>query len=420
MSRQELFLGIAAYHGNNIVVIASSPEQRLHLQNDMQSRRSRIQSRISMVTPDHEAERACSLETQLLHAQILLRTAELSNAAADLGAGVVAVQGVLADALGWELIGSRVYVGIEPDADDEKVFTENEGRVADSGHQVVLLKVELNHQVLALIGFCSQAEGISSAQHHILVKVADQLTALAFRKDQRTGIPYHVFDLLYQGQLSGMAEAAQSLTHELSQPLAAIAAYAGALHRSLSVASSVDSDVNYLSERLVGQVERAGAILQSTKNYLLQLCAATTSVEVEASLLQIVKIAKQSQYTESVKLNVDIGSGLPLVQASEAQLAQVVLCLLDNALTTAGTAGELVTLRAEQVDSEVWISITGKCEKRIKSTDHSGFSPFYSYTDSHQRGLAICRSLAEAQGGRLWVKYWGSEAVFTVSLPVIQ
>lgn len=108
------------------------------------------------------------------------------------------------------------------------------------------------------------------------------------------------------------------------------------------------------------------------------------------------------------------GPGLPAVTASAAALRQILDVLIDNALQHG--AGE-VTLTAADLGDAVAVEVADE-------GDGLGSDPEAAFTrrspDAHGEGigLALARSLAEADGGRLVVRRPAPRPVFTLLLPV--
>ena len=72
-----------------------------------------------------------------------------------------------------------------------------------------------------------------------------------------------------------------------------------------------------------------------------------------------------------------------------------------------------------QAEREVRISVADSGHHMMDEA-LEGFEPLYAaYADSAQIGLAISRSLAEIQGGRLWKEEIGGEIAFIVALPIV-
>jgi signal transduction histidine kinase len=123
---------------------------------------------------------------------------------------------------------------------------------------------------------------------------------------------------------------------------------------------------------------------------------------------------------------VQIAPGLPLVHADRERLAQVLANLVSNALRYTPDGGA-ITLSAEAAGDHVLLRVadTGP---GIKS-EHLPhvFQRFYRADASRPAngesglGLAIAKSLVEAQGGTIQVESTvGQGATFTVALPAVR
>lgn len=358
---------------------------------------------------------------------VLRRTAELANAAFSLEDGVQSVQNYLAHSFGWASLGYRIC------ARDEKLDSRAQigvrARPALASARAakvrrvrpVVVRVEDGSRLLAMMAFRPRQEA-SADQQALLAQVARQLMALARRDVHRQGIFAREFEILHQGQLAGMAEVAQGLSHELSQPLAALTAYAGALRRLLDSGRADSAEIAYLGERLLQQVDRAGGILQATKSFILRRTCATGSVDIEAIVRQLVAVARRELSAASIDLRLDVATGLPPVRGSESHLAQIVLSLLAyavSALQPVSAEQRQVIVRLMHFEREVRIGITAGI-RNTTSEIEDGQEPFYTaYADSARIGLAISRSLAEIQGGRLWKEEIDGQTSVVVALPVI-
>lgn len=359
---------------------------------------------------------------------LLRRTAELANAAFGLEDGVQAVQNYLARALGWTSLGYRICARdglLDPGS---RVGARGKLALTPAGAanmrriRPVVVRVEDGSRLVAMMAFRPRRQEASADQQVLLAQVARQLTALARRDVHRQGIFAREFEILHQGQLAGMAEVAQGLSHELSQPLAALTAYAGALRRLLDSGRADSAEIAYLGERLLQQVDRAGGILQATKSFILRRTCATGSVDVEATVRQLVAFARRELHTASIDLRLEVAAGLPPARGSESHLAQIVLSLLAyavSALQPVNAEQRQVTVRLMHSEREVRIGVTAGIRNAGSETE-DGQGPFYAaYADSTQIGLAISRSLAEIQGGRLWKEEVDGQTSIVVALPVI-
>ena len=107
------------------------------------------------------------------------------------------------------------------------------------------------------------------------------------------------------------------------------------------------------------------------------------------------------------------GAGLPAVLASGAAVSQILDVLVSNALQHgAGT----VTVTAREVADSLAVDVTDEGPDVIADPDRL-FVRRSSDRPGHGIGLALARTLAEAEGGRLLLRAAGPGPTFTVLFP---
>jgi len=117
----------------------------------------------------------------------------------------------------------------------------------------------------------------------------------------------------------------------------------------------------------------------------------------------------------------EIPGDLPLVPIDFTQIEDVLVNLLDNAVRHS-PEGTTIRITAEQRDREVVVQVEN--EGAPVPADAAGviFERFYSVQRDRRRlglGLAICKGLVEAHGGRIWVERPGEPgARFAFTLPL--
>jgi len=122
---------------------------------------------------------------------------------------------------------------------------------------------------------------------------------------------------------------------------------------------------------------------------------------------------------------IDRGS-LPVVRMREADLAEVLRRLLDNAIKfrRPGSAPR-IEIGARR-DDGAWVLSVGDAGIGIDPNDHGQIFELFQRLNRREEydgigmGLPVCRRLVEAYGGRLWVESRAGEgARFFVSLPAV-
>jgi signal transduction histidine kinase len=137
---------------------------------------------------------------------------------------------------------------------------------------------------------------------------------------------------------------------------------------------------------------------------------------------ETVDLARADIERHDIALRVDIANDLPLVLADRLQIEQVLLNLMRNsieAIAEAGAGRGQITIDARR-------SGPGLLELTVSDTGPGFRSPFFedvplpltsTKPDGLGIGLPLCRSIAEAHGGKLSIRTTGRGASVSISLP---
>lgn len=227
-------------------------------------------------------------------------------------------------------------------------------------------------------------------------------------------------------QLAIVGEMAAGLAHEIKNPLAGIKVSMEVLMSELAL-SPEDQDV---FSRIIGEVQRIESLLKNLLNYartpkpLLAWVDMNQPIENAMKNFLLLLNAPGRAASEGGRPEVicHLDPALPRVMADSAQVQQVILNLLLNAVEAMPAGGTItVSTKAGQGETvEVAICDTGKGldeEARAKI-----FQPFYTTKPKgNGLGLAITKRLVEQHQGEITVaSVLGQGTTFTVTLPVNQ
>jgi signal transduction histidine kinase len=121
-----------------------------------------------------------------------------------------------------------------------------------------------------------------------------------------------------------------------------------------------------------------------------------------------------------VRMDVNVENNLPMVAFDRVQIQQVLINLIRNGMDAMdATEGErTLRMRVHRIEGVVRTELSDR-GPGVQFPDKI-FEPFFT-TKEHGMGmgLAICRSIVESHGGRLWVeKNEPHGATFIFTLPV--
>lgn len=200
---------------------------------------------------------------------------------------------------------------------------------------------------------------------------------------------------------------AGTLTHELSQPLAAIAMYSDAAAQLAASGRLSAEELAQVLGRIGTQVERAGEMLARVRAVTSDDNADDMPCDLCRTLIETVALMRPQAANKQVAIHLDLPVGPVWVAPGCTPIGQAVLNLLFNSIAAIDRAGSAqrevrVSVRSDPTGVRVTVSDSGP---GIKAEDAERiFEGFVSDgADGCGLGLAISRSLIEALGGRLWV-----------------
>jgi signal transduction histidine kinase len=213
---------------------------------------------------------------------------------------------------------------------------------------------------------------------------------------------------------------AYAASHDLQEPLRAVAGYADLLKRRYE--GSLDGD----GKEFLGFIHEGAARMRKLISALLDYARAAAKDGEPARVVDTNRafqtaIDNLQTAIESSQAGITADE-LPLVKAHEVAVAQLFQNLIGNAIKYAGARTPEIRISAES-DGGQWrfavrdngIGIPTEARKRIFGIFKRAHGPDYPGTGV---GLAICSKLVERYGGRIWVdSEVGAGTTFWFTLP---
>jgi PAS domain S-box-containing protein len=213
-------------------------------------------------------------------------------------------------------------------------------------------------------------------------------------------------NLARQTQAASLAELSASIAHEVNQPLAAVVANSHACQRWLTADPPNIERAQKTVERVIRDANAAADVVSHIRALFKQSVETQrTDTMLSGVIAEALDLMAEEAGQRRIRINTDIERDLPLLVLDRVQLQQVLVNLMRNGMdamdSVAGDRilGVRVRLLGDLVQTEISDRGRGvEVPERI-------FEPFFT-TKEHGMGmgLAICRSIVESHGGRLWVE----------------
>ena len=242
-------------------------------------------------------------------------------------------------------------------------------------------------------------------------------------------------ELAQVSRASTLGELAASIAHEVNQPLAAIAANGQAGLRWLEAPRPSADEAKDSLRRIVRDAHRAGEVITRIRAFLRRGELVTAAVDLAQAAGETLALLRGEALAHGIDLRLRPADDatpdlpplppLPSVRADRVQVQQVLLNLVMNALESidrsAGPRREVLITVGRQGPDSVRVDVSDSGTGIDPALGERLFEAFQTTKPGGMgMGLAICRSLVEAHGGRLWAAAPapGSGATFSFTLPV--
>ncbi|MFT3723260.1 MAG: ATP-binding protein [Hyphomonadaceae bacterium] len=261
-------------------------------------------------------------------------------------------------------------------------------------------------------------EGVANAK--LLIGVIDISERVAAQEKLRAVQA----EFAHAARLSTLGELAASIAHEVNQPLAAIATNASAGLRWLDRPDPNVAEVRALATRIVSDAKRAGDIITRIRGMATRRAAESAPLSVRTVIEEAASFLRHDLQAQQIALQLSLASDLPMLLGDRTQLQQVIVNLAMNAaqaMSQSPADKRRITIGAARQGNEVVVTVddTGPGI----STEHLDrlFESFFTTKEAGMGiGLPICKSIAEAHGGRIGAENRAGGARFSFTLPVQQ
>ncbi len=232
--------------------------------------------------------------------------------------------------------------------------------------------------------------------------------------------------LTHVSRLATIGEMSAGIAHELNQPLTAVANYAQACDRLLGMPDPDIEEVRGALRQITAQAVRAGDIIRRLRALARSDVMKPEPTDINILIGELHELIQLDAKAHDAQYNVQLAASLPEVEVDRAQVQQVVLNLVRNALEAVSESSS----QPRQVFVHTRLLLEGDLEIAV-CDNGPGVSPAiasrlfdpFCTTKRHGTGLglAISRTIVKSHQGTL--EYRPNVplgACFAVRLPLVK
>ncbi|MFZ2827373.1 two-component system sensor histidine kinase NtrB [Hydrogenophaga sp.] len=226
-------------------------------------------------------------------------------------------------------------------------------------------------------------------------------------------------------RLATVGEMASLLSHELNQPLAAIASYASGTLNLLDEPAEAGqglptSDLRQAMQRISEQADRAGRVIKSVADFVRRREQVREAVAPENLIEAIMPLLTLQSKKLGIRVQTSVSPGCPPVLCDRTMVEQVLLNLARNGMQAmpegdppTASGRRVLTLSVgqsrlhsgeEDPPRKVWVEFAVTDHGRGLSDEVRDklFTPFFTTkAEGMGLGLSLCRTVIEQHGGAL-------------------
>jgi PAS domain S-box-containing protein len=231
-------------------------------------------------------------------------------------------------------------------------------------------------------------------------------------------------ELAHANRVTTMGELSASIAHEVNQPIAATVTNAQAALRWLRAQPPDLDEVRASLSRIVEDGNRAGNVISGIRALINKVPPRKDRFDLNDAILEMIALTRSEVFKHGISLRTELAPGLPGVDGDRTQLQQVALNLILNAIEAMGGsdtgARELRISTEREAAGGVLVTVRDSGPGLNPTDIERVFKAFYTTKPKGMgMGLAICRSMVEAHGGRMWASAnEPAGAVFQFTLPL--
>ncbi|MFH2218968.1 MAG: cache domain-containing protein [Pseudomonadota bacterium] len=233
--------------------------------------------------------------------------------------------------------------------------------------------------------------------------------------------------VIESGKLASVGELAAGIAHEINNPVAIMVEEAGWIQDLLEEEDFTESENLNEFQRALRQINVQGKRCKEITHKLLSFARKTDSrvqiVQINELIEDVVGLSEQRAKYSKVSITKQLENDLPFIEASQTEMQQVFLNLINNSLDAMDSrGGGVITIASRAEDENIVIDLGDNGPGIHRDYLSRIFDPFFTTKPVGKGtglGLSICYGIIKKMGGEINVKsVIGLGTTFSIQIPI--
>jgi two-component system NtrC family sensor kinase len=232
--------------------------------------------------------------------------------------------------------------------------------------------------------------------------------------------------LMQSDKLAALGKMAAGVAHEINNPLAVILQKTGWMEDLLAEEDLQGSknieEFKASIKKIEEHVERARKVVHNMLGYARRMEPRLEDVDVNDTVKQTISILDNFARINNIDIQAELNPDLPIIAGDQAQLQQVFLNLISNAIDAIGKNGR-IRVKSTRSAGEILVSVADNGPGIPEEMVRKVFDPFFTTKSAGKGtglGLWISYGIMEKMGGNISVNSKAGEGTtFVVQIPVV-